>query len=218
MKLFLIRHGESIQNTKESYEKSIPDHLVTLTEKGKEEAKEAGLFLQEYIKNHDIDLSNSIMWVSPFIRTRETSKIINEYLNVPILKEDYLLIEQRYGLFCSKEIPQIKELYPKEFEFYDNYYHNNGKFYAILPQGESPMDVAIRTRMFLEMIKANNDNPVFIVSHGTAIKTMVMNYMHYSPEWFNLEPKPENCSIRLLENNTEQYIYNEPKILKKTIN
>ncbi len=33
MKLFLIRHGESIQNTKESYEKSIPDHLVTLTEK-----------------------------------------------------------------------------------------------------------------------------------------------------------------------------------------
>ena len=46
-----------------------------------------------------------------------------------------------------------------------------------------------------------------------------MNYFHYSPEWFNCEITPGNCSIRLIESesgiNTEKYIYNEPKPRKK---
>ena len=50
MKLFLIRHGESMQNTKENYSIGLPDHKVYLTEKGKEEAKLAGEFLKEYIR------------------------------------------------------------------------------------------------------------------------------------------------------------------------
>ena len=49
MKIFLIRHGESMQNTKENEKKKLPDHKVYLTEKGKKEAKEAGLFLKKYI-------------------------------------------------------------------------------------------------------------------------------------------------------------------------
>lgn len=35
MKIFLIRHGESIQNTKENYRLKLPDHKVYLTEEGK---------------------------------------------------------------------------------------------------------------------------------------------------------------------------------------
>ena len=42
MHIFLIRHGESISNTGENYEKRIPDHLVLLTEVGKEQARENG--------------------------------------------------------------------------------------------------------------------------------------------------------------------------------
>ena len=34
MKIFLIRHGESMQNTKENYKIGLPDHKVYLTEKG----------------------------------------------------------------------------------------------------------------------------------------------------------------------------------------
>lgn len=43
-RIFLIRHGESKQNTKENYSVGLPNHLVELTEKGKEEAKETGMF------------------------------------------------------------------------------------------------------------------------------------------------------------------------------
>lgn len=215
MKIFLIRHGESMQNTKENYKIGLPDHKVYLTDKGKEEAKSAGVFLIDYINTNNIDLSNSVMWVSPYTRTRETASIINEILGIKKVKEDITLIEQRYGLFSDKEISKLKELYPNEFNHYDNYYQNDGKFYAKLPQGESPFDVALRTKMFIDTIYRDKEDVLFVISHGTTIRTIVMNFFHYSPEWFNKEPNPGNCSIWLIDSNnkvnTEEYIYNKPK-------
>lgn len=218
MKIFLIRHGESMQNTKENYNIGLPDHKVYLTEQGKEEAKLAGEFLKKYIIDNEIDLHNSVMWVSPYTRTRETAKIINDILGVERVKEDITLIEQQYGLFSDKEIARIKELYPEQFAFYDNYYQNDGKFYAKLPQGESPFDVALRTKQFLDTIYRDKEDVLFVVSHGATIKTIVMNFFHYSPEWYSSELTPSNCSIRLIDSNdrlnSEAYIYNEPKSKK----
>ena len=215
MKIFLIRHGESMQNTKENYNIGLPDHKVYLTERGKEEAKSAGEFLKKYIIDNKIDISNSVMWVSPYTRTRQTASIINNILGIKKVKEDITLIEQQYGLFSDKEIEKIKELYPEQFKFYDNYYQNDGKFYAKLPQGESPFDVALRTKQFIDTIYRDKEDVLFVVSHGTTIKTIVMNFFHYSPEWFSSELTPGNCSIRVIDsnekNNTEFYIYNEPK-------
>lgn len=218
MKIFLIRHGESMQNTKENYNIGLPDHKVYLTEQGKEEARLAGEFLKKYIEDNNIDISNSTMWISPYTRTRETASIINKILNIKKVKEDITLIEQQYGLFSDKEIAKIKEMYPDQFEYYDNYYQNDGKFYAKLPQGESPFDVALRTKQFIDTIYRDKEDVLFVVSHGTTIKTIVMNFFHYSPEWYSKEITPGNCSIRLIDtdekDNTEKYIYNEPKNYK----
>ena len=218
MKIFLIRHGESMQNTKENYKIGLPDHKVYLTDQGKKEASLAGEFLLSYINNNNIDLSNSVMWVSPYTRTRETASIINEKIGIRKVKEDITLIEQQYGLFSDKELKKIKVIYPEQFAFYDNYYQSDGKFYAKLPQGESPFDVALRTKQFINTIYRDMEDVLFVVSHGATIKTIVMNFFHYSPEWYSYEPTPENCSIRLIEANdkinTEKYIYNAPKIKK----
>ncbi|MCI9084161.1 MAG: histidine phosphatase family protein [Bacilli bacterium] len=214
MKIFLIRHGESIQNTKENYELKLPDHKVYLTEEGKKQAKQTGEFLKEYVQKNNIDITNATLWISPYERTRQTAHIINESLNIKKIKEDITLIEQRYGLFSDTEISISKEKYPEEFKFYDNYYQNNGKFYAKMPQGESPYDVALRTKQFLDTIFRDDTETIFIVSHGTTIKTIIMNWFHYSPEWFNNEPNMENCSVRLIESENKQskenYIYKGP--------
>lgn len=214
MKIFLIRHGESIQNTKENYELKLPDHKVYLTEEGKKQAKQTGEFLKEYIQKNNINIDNATLWISPYERTRQTAKIINESLNIKKIKEDITLIEQRYGLFSDTEISISKEKYPEEFKFYDNYYQNNGKFYAKLPQGEGPYDVALRTKQFLDTIFRDDADTLFVVSHGTTIKTIIMNWFHYSPEWFNSEPNMENCSVRLIESDNKQskenYIYKGP--------
>lgn len=153
MKIFLIRHGESMQNTKENYLIGLPDHKVYLTKTGKIEARLAGEFLKKYIKDNQIDISNSVMWISPYTRTRETAGIINGILGIQKVKEDITLIEQQYGLFSDNEIETLKRMYPEQFAFYDNYYQNDGKFYAKLPQGESPFDVALRTKQFIEIKK-----------------------------------------------------------------
>ena len=207
-----------MQNTKENYKIGLPDHKVYLTEQGKEEARLAGEFLRKYIIDNDIDLSNSVMWVSPYTRTRETASIINESLGLKKVKEDITLIEQQYGLFSDKEIETLKAMYPDQFAFYDNYYQNDGKFYAKLPQGESPFDVALRTKQFIDTIYRDKEDVLFVVSHGATIKTIVMNFFHYSPEWYSNELTPGNCSIRLIESNdrvnAEKYIYNEPKSKK----
>lgn len=219
MNIFLIRHGESMQNTKLNESIKLPDHKVYLTENGKRQASNVGKFLRQYIVDREMDISNSRMWVSPFIRTRETASIINTYLNINDVKEDITLIEQRYGLFSDTPIEECKRKYPDEFEFYDRHYKMDGKFYAKLPQGESPYDVAIRTRMFLETIfrdKNHGIDTLFIVTHGTVIRCFLLDYFHYSPEWFNKEPNMDNCSVRLIseengENIDEGYIYGGPK-------
>lgn len=214
MKLFLIRHGESIQNTKENYMLGLPDHKVYLSEEGIKDAQLAGQFLKDYVSKNEIDLNNATLWVSPYERTRQTASIINEYLDIQNVKEDITLIEQRYGLFSDKEISEIKEKYPKEFSFYDNYYQNDGKFYAKLPQGESPFDVALRTKQFLETIFRDDKENLFIVSHGTTIRTIIMNWFHYPSEWFNDEPNMENCAVRFIDSQNkiseERYIYKGP--------
>ena len=78
-------------------------------------------------------------------------------------------------MFSDKEIAKIRELYPEQFAFYDNYYQNDGKFYAKLPQGESPFDVALRTKQFIDTIYRDKEDVLFVVSHETTIKTIVMS-------------------------------------------
>ncbi len=221
MKIFLIRHGESIQNTGLNYELKLPDHKVYLSDNGKIQANEAGLYLKQYVDIHKIDLDNSTLFISPYTRTRETASIINKYLDIKDIKEDIALIEQRYGLFSDNPIEECKQKFPEQFELYDKYYQNDGKFYAKLPQGESPYDVALRTRQFIDTIFRDYDKGkenFFIVSHGTTIRAFLLSYFHYSPEWFNSEPNLDNCSIRLIDkeekNIDKGYIYGKTLIKK----
>ena len=78
--------------------------------------------------------------------------------------------------------------------------------------------MALRTKQFIDTIYRDKEDVLFVVSHGTTIKTIVMNFFHYSPEWFNSELTPGNCAIRFIETdnkvNYERYIYNEPKMKK----
>lgn len=222
MRIFLIRHAQSIQNTKENNEMKLPDHKVYLTEEGKKQAKEAGEFLKQYVEENNINLENATLWVSPYTRTRQTAEIINEVLNIKDVKEDIALIEQRYGLFSDNALEENKKKYPEEFEFYDNYYQNEGKFYAKMPQGESPFDVALRVRQFIETLYRDineGKDTFFIVSHGTTIRCFILDWFHHLPEWFAYEPNMENCSIRLIEgedkNSKEEYIYKGPKKVRK---
>lgn len=59
MHIFSIRHGESIANVGDNYNKRILTHLVSLTELGKEQARENGEWLMNYCREKNIDISNA---------------------------------------------------------------------------------------------------------------------------------------------------------------
>ena len=61
MDLYLIRHGESTQNTKDNFRDKLPDHMVSLTNKGINQCIDAGAFLKGYLEENDINICNSVL-------------------------------------------------------------------------------------------------------------------------------------------------------------
>lgn len=219
-RIYLIRHGESMQNTEENYVIKLPDHQVYLTEKGKEQAAEAAKFLKEYLAEKQIPLISARMWVSPYLRTRQTAEIVNEQLGVKDVKEDVSLIEQQYGLFSDNPMEERKRLFPNEFDYYSKHFDTQGKFYAKMPLGESPLDVAMRIRHFLPTVfrdyEKGKKDTLFIVTHGVVMKAFLLDWFHLSPEWFSEEGTPTNCSIIEIVReddgkSSHRYIYGKPR-------
>ena len=207
MELFLIKNGDYVR---EYYKNDLPDHKICLSDEGIKKSIDAGIFLKKYLDDNKISIKNAVIFMSPFLRARQTAELINDILLIDNVREDYALSEQNLGLFGDQSIGRNQMLFQREFNLYNNYLQNGGKFYAKVPQGESPMDVALRTRIFLDMIPRNDHSPIFVVSHNTAIKTIVMNTCHYSPEWFNMEEDIEGCSIRHVTSDMDEYIYGGP--------
>jgi len=203
MHIFLIRHGESIANTGENYVKRIPDHLVTLSDKGKQQAYDAGVWLANYCKEKKIDLTKARIWRSPYLRTRQTCDEFNKSLGIQDIREDITLTEQQFGLFDSIPDEQWEKLYPNEYYEYNRQCSNFGKFYARLPMGESPFDVAIRIHQFMGTIHRDLEkhgvDTLFIFTHGTTLRTFLLRWFHYSPEWYQEERNPKNCWIREID-------------------
>ena len=87
---------------------------------------------------------------------------------------------------------------------YERQINNYGKFYARLPLGESPFDVAIRVHQFMGTIHRDFQkwgvDTLFIFTHGTTMRSFLMRWFHYSPEWYEEERNPQNCRIREIRN------------------
>ena len=207
MHIFLIRHGESIANIGANYEKRIPDHLVSLTENGKVQARENGEWLANYCREKNIDTSNARIWRSPYLRTRQTCDEFNKYLGIKDIREDITLTEQQFGLFDSVPEEEWEIQYPNEYFEYKRQCSNYGKFYARLPLGESPFDVAIRIHQFMGTIyrdfEKHGIDTLFIFTHGTTLRTFLLRWFHYSPEWYQEERNPRNCWVREIDGNVD---------------
>ena len=203
----MIRHGESIANTGENYVNRIPDHLVSLTENGKRQANENGAWLANYCRENGVDLSRARIWRSPYLRTRQTSEEFNKHLGITDIREDITLTEQQFGLFDSVPEGEWEKLYPNEYFEYKRQCSNYGKFYARLPLGESPFDVAIRIHQFMGTIYRDFDkhgmDTLFIFTHGTTLRTFLLRWFHYSPEWYQEERNPKNCWIREIDGDND---------------
>lgn len=217
MRIFLIRHGESVANTGENKRLGLADNRVILTENGRNQAKESAQYLKNYIQEQKIDLDHARVWFSPYDRTKETMDIFNSILKfdeIMDIREDICLTEQQFGLFDNMSKEKCQELFPEEYRTWRLFKEQKGKFWARLPMGESPFDVAVRVRQFFGTIRRDYDkhgiDTLFIFTHGTTLRTFVMQYLHKTVDWYEEEKNPGNCWIRLIEDHEDKgYIYSQ---------
>ncbi|WP_064685391.1 histidine phosphatase family protein [Rhizobium bangladeshense] len=212
MRLFLVRHGESLGNIDERAYRQFGDHNVPLTQWGYRQALEAGGVIAAYLQAAPSPgLGKLHIWYSPFLRTRQSKDAVLEALPASVVgdvREDYLLREQDFGLFIEiYDHSERKQKFPEEFEKWARLRSNSGKFYARPPDGESRADVAQRVRLFLQTVMRdaeNDDHNVVIVSHGVTNRAVEMNFLHRPVEWFERSDNPGNADITLIEGTRAQ--------------
>lgn len=194
-RIILVRHGESEGNVDKSLYNLKPDYALELTEKGKMQAREAGLKIKELVGDETL-----FFYVSPMRRTRSTFEQIVFSLKGSDIryKEEPRIREQEWGHLRSKE--ESKEIEERR----DSY----GTFYYRIPEGESAADVYDRVSDFFGTLHRDfrkDDFPqnAVIVTHGMSIRLFLMKWFHWSVEEFELLANPGNCEIILMEKNMD---------------
>tara|TARA_R110000868_G_C10967898_1_gene769311 strand:+ start:9765 stop:10451 length:687 start_codon:yes stop_codon:yes gene_type:complete len=209
-RIYLIRHGESEANVDLREYALTPDHRISLTQKGIDEATETGKFL----KKHFEELSQNLGYIpkiriyfSSYTRTRQTKDAIMTYIGnmVDCAYEDNRLVEQRFGDFDGLTEEQQKKEHPKAYAKLQLQIKHQGKYWAGYPGagGESPYDVDMRTESlkgtFYRDYEKHGIEYVVVISHGITTRVMANNYLRLSYEDYHDEKNPDNASVRMLE-------------------
>ncbi len=190
-RIILVRHGESHANVDRYLFGKIPDYIIELTDKGKEQAREAGQKLKELVGEESL-----YFYVSPFWRARSTFEGIAE--SFPRSQFDFCeeprLREQEWGyLRCNEDFDKIC----RERREY-------GIFYYRIPGGEAGTDVYDRVNDLLGSMYRDfraDDYPqnCVLVTHGLTIRLFLMKYFHLTVEEFEKMKAPKNCDLVILE-------------------
>lgn len=188
MLLVLLRHGESVWN-KENRFTGWTD--VELSNKGIEEAKNAGILLKNNKYNFDIAFTSVLK------RANDTLNIVLKEMNLDILiKYSYKLNERHYGALQGLNKDEMKEKYgehqvhlwrrsadvrPPLLDTSDDRYPGNDPKYKdlpsnVLPKGECLLDTMKRTVEYYESdIKKEllNNKNVLVVAHGNSLRSII---------------------------------------------
>ena len=186
-RLILIRHGESQGNVDKGCYQHIPDNLIQLTARGREQAREVGLQLKQLIGDESV-----LFYVSPFLRSQQTFHIISEHFRPSQyrVREDPRIREQEWG---NSQHPAAMAAVLAERE-------RVGRFFYRFQDGESGADVFDRVSSFMESMfrEMGQDAPVqnmVLVSHGLFMRLFLTRFYRWSVERFTHLANPINCEL-----------------------
>ncbi len=156
-KYFVMRHGESESNIKSNMHGVISSregNIDHLTKQGQEQVKEAA----KKLKDEKFDL----VFVSPFVRTRDTVNILKENLK---LKDEQIIFDKRLGELDAGDFEG------KPWDEYRNMFKNEEeRFLEPTHGGESLFDVKKRIGdIFYEFEKKYKDKNILVISHGAPL-------------------------------------------------
>lgn len=185
MKLYVIRHGETMWNV----EKKLQGASDT-------ELNENGIWLAKKTGEAMKDIPFDICFSSPLRRAKHTAQLVLEDREeVPII-EDVRLREISFGEWEGKN----SSLLPADM--LDNFFHHTEAY--IPPKGaESLEEVCKRTKEFYEELihkEELQNKTILLASHGCAVRALLQNvYENPSIENFWRGCVPPNCSVNVIE-------------------
>ena len=167
MNIYLIRHGKDDGNYRGGWS-SMP-----LIEEGIEQAKIMGNYLKDKQKEYKLEKIIS----SDLLRAKQTTEIINQFLEIPIEYTDKLR-EMNNGEIAGMLNTEVERLYP-------GLYYNTLEIDEKYPGGESPINFFERIKKnFFEIIEKNSGiENLLIVTHSGVIN--IIYHIIKDEEWSN---------------------------------
>lgn len=146
MKVYFIRHGETLLNRKFFHQK----YETPLSEKGREQVS----LLAESLKGN----TASLILTSPLKRTEETACIIGDILSLPVEKSD---------LF--REIERPEKIYGHSFFSLSSFFYIFPLFFLTQKKkekrGESLQDFFIRIKEAFSFLEKREEESIIVITH-----------------------------------------------------
>lgn len=192
MKIYFIRHGETVWNTLKIFQGSSNSPL---TEKGREQAKKLG----EKLKNTEF----TNFYSSPMGRTIETSQLI---IGDRDIKIEFIEEFKEISVGRMEGVP--REKFEKDFpEQYHNFFFNPKDYDPTPFDGETYPHLLERVQIGLNKIIQNyeKDDIVAVVSHGVTLKAIFKIIKNMSFEELGEAPVPKNTSLSIVDYTDGKY-------------
>lgn len=190
MKLLIVRHGETIENVQRICQGQTHG---TLSVKGVEDAKKAGLRLKHF--------SIDCCYTSDLHRATDTTRYITEFRPALVIHEDVRLRERYFGSFQGQVFPEsLSDFTPPE---------------------ETETIEAIQARLldFLSDMKYHHPRQtILIVSHGFTIRVLFSIFMNLPATGLETLDDIENASLSIVDIHNESYqikLFNDTSHLAK---
>lgn len=181
-KIYLVRHGESVENPVEIFQS--PE--AKLSERGREQVR--------IVSKRLVTTRAQVLISSILPRARETTEIINGTLGIPV-EETPLLVERVNPPFVngkSRTDPAAQRVWGE--------YRNSFFCDPAMHGGESFTKLLARVYALLELFSLRTEKRILAVGHGTFFRTLFALVIHgaSSAEVFRAylaSTRLENCAV-----------------------
>lgn len=186
MKLYIIRHGETVWNINRRLQGQTDTQL---NENGRELAR----ITAQAMKEVPFDLA----FTSPLQRAAETARIILDGRDTPLIEEERIR-EISFGVLEGHCIlPVAHEIDDPDF----HYFFDAPEKYNPPAKGESLDSLLKRTGNFLDELKTSEelaDKTILISTHGAASRALLANITGCPRSGFWGKGVPKNCAVSIV--------------------
>lgn len=202
--VFLVRHAESLGNTRMSEYATTPDYDVQLSPNGWQQAVDAGVALRDALERRHGAGNYRLFWFSsPYCRTRQTFVAMRQAFDERSfagLEEDINLREQEFS--GGLQTDRIRRDLEERLRY--------GRFFFRFPQGESTADVYVRQCLFEDQLlrslrsgRLSEASHVVIIGHGISLRVLLMRLLGWTVESFLQVHNPPNATPLEIEKISE---------------